>query len=211
MDARRRLTTAAALALLIVVAPACGDDAPTEPGQGDASVTGAVTFVKTGAGVEGLVVALLSGSRVMRTTHTDANGLFTLENVTAGDYTARLTGFDLTGLNLNATAFDPLQQSVTVDGGSADLAFAAVGLVPPRVTGDVTCDGSAVEGARVRVIGGLDTDVVATTDVRGRYAVNNLVAGTYAVVPVEAPCTLSPPIAAVSIQQGQAGEVDLEG
>jgi hypothetical protein len=191
---------------------ACGDDpAPLGPDEGNASLTGAVAFVKTGQGVQGLVVALLRGGEVVRTTHTDVNGAFAFEGVAEGSYAARLTGFDLTGLNLRATAFDPIQQGVTLGSDPVDLAFAAVGLVPPRVAGDVTCGGVAVEGARLRVVGGEDADVEVVTDVRGRYAATGLSEGAFAVIPLTSPCVLSPAFGTVKVGKGQAGEVDFAG
>jgi hypothetical protein len=182
-----------------------------EPAQGDATLTGAVAFVKTGAGVPDLVVALLQGGHVVRTTHTLADGSFSFTGVGEGSYTARLTGLELTGVNLRATAFDPLERPVTLGSEPVDLAFAAVGLVPPRVAGDVVCGGVPVSGATLRIIGGEETDVTVTSDVAGRYAATNLSEGVYTVIPLEAPCALSPAFQAVMVGKGQGGEADFSG
>ena len=191
---------------------ACGSDAePLAPTQGDATLTGAVAFVKTGAGVPDLLVALLQGGHVVRTTHTLTDGSFAFNDVGEGSYTARLTGFELADVNLRATAFDPLERPVVLGSEPVDLAFAAVGLVPPRVAGDVLCAGTPVEGATLRIIGGAETDVTVTTDVAGRYAATNLSEGVYAVIPLQAPCTLSPELQSVTVGKGQGGEADFSG
>jgi len=206
------LQTALALTLLAAVAAACGsDEQPLGPTQGDATLTGAVAFVKTGAGVPDLVVALLQGGHVVRTAHTLADGSFAFRDVGEGSYVARLTGFELADVNLRATAFDPVERPVTLGSEPIDLAFAAVGLVPPRVGGDVLCGGVPVTGATLRIIGGEETDVEVTTDVAGRYGATNLSEGVYAVIPLEAPCALSPALQAVTVGKGQGGEADFSG
>ncbi|MDH5759088.1 MAG: hypothetical protein OEZ65_05815 [Gemmatimonadota bacterium] len=191
---------------------ACGsDDTLVDPTQGGGDLSGVVAFVKTGSGVPGLVVALLQNGEVVGTTHTDASGLFQFQSLAEGTYTARLTGMELAGLNPRATVFDPVERVVTLSGESVDLAFATVSLVPPRVTGDVTCGGVPVEGASIRVIGGEDADVTVLSDVRGRFAATNLSQGVYAAIPVSAPCALSPAFQSVQVGAGQAGEVDFAG
>lgn len=214
MNTRRidGLETALALTLLAIVLAACGsDEQPLGPTQGDATLTGTVAFVKTGTGVPDLVVALLQGGHVVRTTHTLADGSFAFSDVGEGSYAARLTGFELAEVNLRATAFDPVERPVTLGSEPVDLAFAAVGLVPPRVGGDVLCGGVPVTGAMLRIIGGEETDVTVTTDVAGRYAATNLSEGVYAVIALEAPCALSPGLQAVTVGRGQGGEADFSG
>ncbi len=214
MNTRRTdgLGTALALTFLAIVSAACGtDEQPMGPTQGDATLTGAVAFVKTGTGVPDLVVALLQGGHVVRTTHTLADGSFAFSDIGEGSYVARLTGFELADVNLRATAFDPVERPVTLGSEPVDLAFAAVGLVPPRVGGDVLCGGVPVTGAMLRIIGGEETDVTVTTDVAGRYGATNLSEGVYAVIPVEAPCSLSPALKAVTVGKGQGGEADFSG
>jgi len=204
----------ATLALVLLAAGVAACDSSEEalgPTQGAAELTGTVAFVKTGAGVKDLVVALFSGSSVVATTHTLADGTFSFRDLAEGSYTARLTGFELTGVNLRAVAFDPVQRPVTLGTEAVDLAFAAVGLVPPRVAGDVLCNGAEVQGATFRVIGGEDTDVTVTSDVRGRYAAGNLSRGVYTVIPQSAPCTLLPAFQVVTVGAGQAAEADFSG
>ena len=66
----------------------------------------------------------------------------------------------------------------------------------PRTAGEQS-------GASLRVIGGEETDVTVTSDVAGRYAATNLSEGVYAVIPIEAPCALSPAFQAVTVGKGQ--------
>ena len=204
----------AALALLLLAAgvTACdSSEEPLGPAEGDGGLTGTVAFVKTGDGVPNLVVALFSGSSVVATTHTLSDGTFSFPDLAEGAYLARLTGFELAGLNLRSVAFDPIERPVTLGTEHVDLAFAAVGLVPPRVAGDVLCNGTAVEGATFRVIGGEETDVTVTSDVRGRYAAGNLSQGVYTVLPQSSPCTLLPSFQVVTVGAGQAAEADFSG
>jgi hypothetical protein len=211
LDTTQKRGHGVATALAFLALAGCSDDGPMDPARGDSTLTGAVAFVKTGAGVPDLVVALLQGGHVVRTTHTLADGSFAFTGVGEGAYTARLTGLELADVNLRATAFDPLERPVTLGSEPVDLAFAAVGLVPPRVAGDVLCGGVPVAGVTLRVIGGEETDVTVTSDVAGRYAATNLSEGVYAVIPLQAPCALSPTFQAVTVGKGQGGEADFSG
>lgn len=191
---------------------ACSDGpAPTEASSGEGDITGGVAFVKTGSGVPNLVVALLNDGRILRTAHTDEGGSFSFGQVPEGSYSLRLSGFELAAINPRATAFDPIEAPVTVSGDPVDVTFAAVGLIPPRVVGTVTCDGREVVGARLRVVGGVDTDRTVDTDVRGVYAVTNVSEGTYGVQLLEAPCEIAPDFKVVTVGKGQAGDVDFAG
>jgi hypothetical protein len=190
--------------------PGCDEDpGPTGPGgSGEGQLRGAVATVKTGEGVTNLVVALLRGGDVVATTSTDPTGSFTFQGLEPGSYTAHLTGFELTGLRLQNTVFDPGEQSVEIVGTEpVDVVFAAVGVVPPRITGEVTCGGSGVSGVTLKVVGGdTETDVVTTG--LGRYGATDLEEGRYAVIPLDAPCILDAPFRTVRVQKGQQGVVD---
>lgn len=214
MNKRRGKGWRATLALLLVAAGVTACDSSEDslgPTAEDGALTGTVAFVKTGDGVPNLVVALFSGSSVVATTHTLPDGTFSFPDLAEGSYLARLSGFELAGLNLRSVAFDPIERPVTLGTEPVSLAFAAVGLVPPRVAGDVLCNGTAVEGATFRVIGGEDTDVTVTSDVRGRYAAGNLSQGVYTVLPQSSPCTLLPAFQVVTVGAGQAAEADFSG
>jgi hypothetical protein len=84
-----------------------------------------------------------------------------------------------------------------------------VGLVPPRITGRVTCGGAGAEGVRVRVVGG-SSDVTATADAAGLWSALELEPGSYAVLPSGAPCALSPAYRVVELRPGQLAEADFQ-
>jgi len=197
------------LVLAVATAASCGDDGPSGPDPEQAVVAGSVTRQKTGAGVPDAVAALLAGGHVVSTAHTDGAGRFTFGRLDAGEYTVRLTGLELAGLDPRFDVLEPEFRTVRVP-AAEDMVFAVVGLVAPRVTGEVRCSGAPVTGARIRVIGG-STDATVTTDGVGRYAILDLEPGNYAVIPVVAPCTVSPAFTAVDLRPGQSGEADFEG
>jgi hypothetical protein len=196
--------------LLAALLPAC-DDGGTDPAPDSAgNVHGSVASVKTGAGVPNLVVALSSGETLVGVAATDEAGEFALDDIPAGDYIARLTGIELSGLSPRHTAFEPVEQNVRVDGSGAVFGFGVVGLIPPRVTGEITCGGVPAVGAQVRVIGG-ETDVVVTSNEQGKYGATDLGPGHHAVLLIASPCTISPGWAAVELLPGQAVAVDFGG
>lgn len=204
---------AAGLVLLIglLTLTACeGDDEPSGPGSGSASIAGTVTRQKTGVGVPGLVAVLMRDGEVVATSHTDAGGSFGFGSVQAGSYTVRLTGYDIAGLDSRFDVLEPQSQSMLVPDGDGGLVFTVVGVLAPRVTGSVRCAGSPAAGARVRVIGG-STDTTVTADVVGRYALLDLEPGRYAVIAVDAPCDVSPAFHALDLRPGQAGSADFAG
>ncbi|MGH7481270.1 MAG: MSCRAMM family protein [Longimicrobiales bacterium] len=197
------------LLALVGLAVACGDAAG--PADGAARVFGSVTDEKTAAGIEGMVVVLMDAAGTpLAAAATDGLGEFEFGRVPAGTYTLRLTGLELAGLDPRFHALEPPEQEVTVSGEPVRAFFTVVVLIPSRVVGDVSCGGAAVEGALIRVVGG-ETDTTVETDAVGRYAATNLAAGTYAVIPVDAPCPLQPDFHAVEVLPGQAVEADFAG
>lgn len=188
---------------------ACSDDG-TGPDRSAGALRGSVTSAKTSEGIAGLVVALLRDGRVVRAVPTDAGGAFAIGELEAGEYDVRITGVELSALSPRHTAFEPAAQRITVGSGPVDLFIAAVGLIPPRIVGTVACGGTPVSGARLRVVGGA-TDIEVTTNAQGRYGATDLAPGAFAVLLVEAPCSVSPPFAAVSLISGQAAEVNFGG
>lgn len=204
---------ASTFALLVVLfATACVDgDTPVDPDPADAAdVSGLVSSVKTGEGVADLVVALVRDGSVVRVAGTGPDGRFAFDDVPAGDYVAKLTGIELAGLSTSHTAFEPPEQPLRVGAANGPLLFAVVGLIPPRVSGDVLCGGVPVAGAQIRVIGG-STDIVVTTNEQGRYGATDLGPGHHAVIAVAAPCAVAPGWTAVELLPGQAAEVDFNG
>lgn len=203
-----------ALALLCCVASAACADASREPvgpqASGPGSVTGTVTRHKTGTGVPDLVAVVQSHGRIRGVAVTDDAGRFAFSGLPSGAYTVRLTARDIAGLDSRYDVLEPDSAVVVIDGGSPDLVFTVLGLIPPRITGDILCAGVAAAGAQVRVAGG-GTDTVVVTNEQGKYAALDLAPGTYAVLPVAAPCELSPAYRVVELRPGQAGDADFSG
>lgn len=198
---------------LAVAAAACGDRAkPTDPGGGEGEVSGRVALVKTAAGVPNAIVALLQGGDVVRAASTDTEGRFVFADVPPGTYTARLTGLELTGLDLRYVSFAPLEEQVRAGGDPVEVFFAGNGLVAPHVVGNIRCSGSPVMDARVRVVGG-EFDTTVSTNVQGTFSATNLSAGNYAVILASDPsgCAFDPLYRVVQLRSGQAATADFTG
>lgn len=208
---RRRLALSLAFAAA-AAAGACGDDdEPVAPGTGDAAIAGTVAQLKTGAGVPNVVVVALRDGVVVRAAATGADGSFAFDGLAPGDYRVRLTGLELSGLSLSHTIFDPLEQAAEVAAGATvDLVFVAVGVIPPRIQGTVTCGGLPVSGARVRLVGG-SSDVTVTTDGNGQFGTIDLTEGTYAVIPVDRPCALQPAFRVVEVRKSGTVQAEFAG
>jgi Carboxypeptidase regulatory-like domain len=181
---------------------------PVTSGKG--VIHGAVANEKTGEGVANILVAVLQGRTVLQATATAADGQFNVTDLPPGAYTIRLTGFDVAGIDTRFVAFTPEAATVTVGAAPVSLAFAAVGLIPPRIAGYVTCGGQPVSGVGVRVIGGATDTTVVTNEV-GKYGATNLWAGHYAVIVVSPPCPIAPPYQAADVKPGQEVTVDFGG
>jgi len=153
---------------------------------------------------------LQRGSEVVASAFTDATGRFGFDQQPAGSYTAKLIGLELTGLRPGHTALEPESQTVLVGGDPVELVFAVVGLLPPRVSGTITCAGSPVEGARVRIVGG-EADTTVTTNAQGRYGANDLGTGYHSVFIASAPCITVPSFEVVDLKPGQGVEVNFGG
>ena len=199
---------AAAMALSLGCRDSTGASAH---GGGVGAVHGSVTSAKTSLGVPGLVVAIVHEGRVHGVSATDSDGAFRFASVPAGASEVRVTGFELAGLTERLTTLEPSKFDIHLDDGqSLDLFFAAVGLVPPRVVGLVRCGGVPVQGAQVRLVGGA-TDTVVVSNAQGKYAVTDLDPGHYAVVVVDAPCTVGPRFGTAHVLAGQLATVDFDG
>ena len=213
-EGRTRRTVGGALAAATVfLVVACSDSGATDPpgGAGPGSVDGVVARHKTGEGVPGLVIAALYEDQVVATTHTAADGTWAIQGLSAGPYRIAATGTELAGLDLRYDAMEPPEHEVDVIAGDPEsLVFAVVGLIPTRITGEVTCGGAPQVGATIRVIGG-SSDVTATTDSQGRFAALDLYPGSYAVLPVDVPCGVVPEYHAMDLRQGEFGEADFAG
>jgi hypothetical protein len=202
----------AGLLVCWALAGACHDGTPTEPGTGSLTIRGSITSSKTAHGIANLIVALIDGGRVVAAAPTDTAGAFAFQHVAEGSYTVRVTGVELAGVDTRYTMFDPAETPVVAQGSGtlSNVFIAAVGLIPPRVTGLVSCAGSPAAGARIRVIGGA-TDIVVTTNAQGRYAATGLEAGHYAVIVESAPCAVTPAWRAADLLAAQLLVLDFAG
>ncbi len=209
--ARRLAITLAATAGAITLACADHHDTPTAPDTGDGAIQGTITSEKTGTGIANIVVALIRDGHVRRATPTDSTGAFAFHDIARGQYIVRLTGLELSDLSLRHTAFTPLEDTVSVaDRTPVRLFFAAVGLIPPRIVGTVSCGGQPVIGGAVRVIGGA-VDTTVSTNAQGKFGATELDPGHYAVIVTSAPCSVTPPFDAVQVLPGQMAQVDFTG
>jgi hypothetical protein len=210
----RRRTLFAVVPLAAALASgalSCGhESSPAGLSAGDGEVHGSVTVAKTGVGVPNLIIALLHDGSVVATAATDGSGLFSFPKLVDGTYTARMLGLELTPFRPSFTAMEPESTTVHLTGQPVDLVFGLVGLVPPRVAGLVTCNGTPVDGARVRIVGGT-TDVTVTTNAQGKYGATDLGTGFHAVILDSAPCTVGSILQVIELRPGQAGEVNFGG
>lgn len=195
-----------------IVLGSCTDgDGGTDPTAAPGSISGTVARQKTGEGVDGAVLALLADSITVRAvTVSDANGRFAFEDVEQGEYRVRLIAPALAGLDPLYYALEPEEFTVSVASDPLEVVLAVVGIVPARVTGTVLCGGAPAVGVEVRVIGG-SADVVGATDSGGFFTVLDLLPGTYAVIPVSAPCDLEPRYQAVHLRPGEFKVMDFGG
>jgi hypothetical protein len=196
----------AAAVLILALTSAC-TDAPQSRGS---RVTGVVAAAKTAQGIPNLVVALIRDGTVLRTVPTNSAGEFAFDGVEEGEYTARLTGVEISGLSPLHTALTPVEQEIIVESEPLDLTFAVVGLVPAHIVGEVYCGGRPAVGAGIRVVGG-GTDATVETDAVGRYGATDLAPGSYTVMAVNLPCTVESAIQIVSLGAGQSTFVNFAG
>lgn len=197
--------------LVLGLTIACGDDSQSRwVGSGGGQVRGMVAAAKTGEGIPNLVVVLLRDGQIVRAVPTNATGDFDFGDVEAGEYVVRLVGFELAGLSFVNTAFTPMERAIVVAGEVVDLTFAALGIIPAKIVGEVRCGGMPVSGARIRVVGG-GTDKVVETNVVGRYGANDLAAGTYTAMLIDAPCAIASEYDVLFVNAGQSVTADFEG
>lgn len=201
------------LAAAFLVSGCSDDNNPTGGGDGsEPGIQGTISRQKTGVGVPGLTVAVVSGGEAVAAGTTDPNGEFAIRGVPDGSYEVVPVGLELAGLDPRFDVMEPAVDTVVVEGGASEaLVFAVVGLVPARITGDVTCGGTPDTGATVRVAGGVATDRESSPDPLGRYAVLDLLAGVYVVVAESPNCMLAPAYRIVTVRPGEFVRVDFSG
>ena len=137
------------------------DSVPVPPG----AITGQVTDAEDGSAISGAQV-----SDGIRTSLTDAAGMYVIDDVSPGSYqvTAGREGYETSSLTVNV-----LSGSTTL----ANLSLNEV-ILPGSTTGSVTDaeDGSPVAGAAVT-----DGTRTAATDASGEYTIADVPAGSYEV------------------------------
>lgn len=201
-------------AMLTAVLLACGDegspaggDPGTEPG-----ITGVVARQKTGVGVPGVTLTVLAAGQPVTSAVSGPDGSFDTGRLQDGSYVVVPVGLELAGLDPRFDVMEPMRDTVQVESGKAPaLVFAVVGIVPARITGEVTCGGSPDPGASIRVAGGGSTDRTVVADALGRYGALDLLPGVYTVLPAAASCALSPAYVVLDLRPGEFGRVDFSG
>ena len=153
-----------------------------------ASIRGTVSV--DGEGLGGVRVSLSGGSEASATT--DGAGSYAFTDLQAGTYTVAISGFDASEYGFDATT----RNATLGVGEAANLNFAGTALRTASVTGRLFVDEvnknnewdaneAYLEVAGVKVIltgpGVAETDST-TTDARGAYGFDSLVAGSYRVV-----------------------------
>jgi len=142
-------------------------------GAGSASpaaavLTGRVIDQSTNLPLAGVVVGV-SGAASGNAT-TDAEGRFTVGNLTAGTYSAQVTRSGYSGASLSYTLF----AGQTLDAGTIVLSqIATTGIVRGRVT--AATGGAALAGVSVSVIG--SATLSATTDASGSFEFSSVAPG----------------------------------
>jgi hypothetical protein len=188
-----------ALALLAITSAACGRDAsPLAPSPTpDATapppttsatfvISGRVTDTTSSAHVAAARIEIASGHNAGAVAAADAEGRYRIADLPAGAYTLRAI----------ADGFAPASTSVTIDGDRAiDFALtrsAGGGSAPEpppaagerwTITGTITdaASQSPLADVIVEVDNGADRERTATTDVRGRYTLQDLESGSMTV------------------------------
>ena len=157
------------------------------------------------AGISGVTVRLLdsSGSYVLATTTTDANGLYSFANLAPGSYRVQ---FDTPNLLLRSPAnqgnddtldsdpIDGVTGSYTLTSGqtnsTVDAGFMPLASIGGRAFSDADSDGiqdageAGISGVSVRLLGSVGSASLAnptTTDANGFYSFANLTPGSYRV------------------------------
>ncbi len=167
IDVTRARSLAWTLALLPLVAIACGEDVAPPPPTG--SVAGQVSI--EGQGADGVSVTLSSGA----TTATAGGGSYRFDDVEPGSYTVSISGFPA------EASFDATSMPVTVgeSGGTTTANFSGSYIRTASVRGSVTVESDGLSGVTVRLSGMSEAE--AMTDASGQYSFTGLRAGRYAV------------------------------
>ncbi len=152
------------------------DSAPT---SGQASITGSVTDLMTGAAVSGVSVAAFSSddtNTAVASNATSSDGNFTMSGMPAGDYLVRVQGAGYDPVWYPAAASPGDASEVTVTDGSAVTGLTLlVGGIPASLSGTVT--GTDVSGATLTLQLPLDEGILADAGLLDETATGPIPAG----------------------------------
>lgn len=121
----------------------------------------------------GASISIYQGNTLISTTQTDANGNYTLSNLSPGTYTLVTTAIN----------YQSNTQSVTVQANSTTHSNISLLADPSSITGQVTDATTLVPitGATVQVSFGQNIIATTLTDSQGQFLINNLSAQAYTV------------------------------
>ena len=142
--------------------------------------TGSISGQKSssdGGGISGITMQLKSGSTVVATTTTDANGKFSFTNIPTGTYTVHEV------IDSGALYYcESNDKSVTVTfNGTSSVSFKNI-----RKTGNISGqktsnDGGFISGITMQLKSGSTVIATTTTDASGKFSFTNIPTGTYTV------------------------------
>jgi Carboxypeptidase regulatory-like domain/Kelch motif/Galactose oxidase, central domain len=163
-------------------------------GSVKSSITGRIVDNVREAPVSGVTIS----DGVGHTAVTDANGNYTLADLTAGTYS-------LTPAKSGYT-FTPSARSVKVPPGATGQNFVA----RPPVVGSFSVSGHVLDNVREAPVSGVTISDgaghTATTDANGNYTLSGLVARVYTLTPAKAGYTFSPTTRPVSVPPNAIGQ-----
>ena len=162
-----------------------------------------VSGTVTGDVKAGVELTLSNNSNVVLATITDAQGVYSIQNVTAGTYTLtpRISGY----------TFTPTSRSVTLTGADTsgqDFTAKAVQAATYTVSGTVT--GDVKVGVTV-TLSGPGKPLATTTDATGSFSIPNAPAGTYTLTPSLAGFVFFPASRSVAVSGAAVNGQDFTG
>lgn len=171
---RKRILPFIALSILIVsflsvgLLMGCSTDSNDGGGNDDVTLTGTVKNINTGTLVSGAIVKLDSTE-----TTTDANGTYSMTNLSTGTYT----------LTVSATGYQSYQVSITLVEGSntKNVTLTPVTTQTGNLTGTVKYGSTPVDGVLVQLQGVGSY----TTGADGIYSFTQIPYGTYTITAVK--------------------------
>ena len=161
-----------------------------------------------GEGLQGVTVTLAGGpAEESYTSMTDAEGMYSFEELRPGDYTVSIDGFDQRDYEFASTS-----QDVSVDLDDTEtVSFTGVLLRTSGISGRVSVEGMGLGDVTVTLSGAADR--TAMTDASGQYGFAGLAAGDYTVsVAVDNPAYVFDMMsAAVTLDDDESAIQNFEG